>query len=606
MGCKYLPLLFFSSVCFAQHNTSIPAFQVEVADEFNEGVSQNSEARTFSAAEIQKSSGSDLADFFRKQGLSIKRQGGDGQTSALYLRGANADQVLVLIDGVPMNDSSNTDRRFDFSRIPLSEIRRIEILEGAQSVRYGSQAIGGVIRIWTHATQEKSSYKAAVKAGSFQTHELSGSAVQALGLGFHAGLSGQFYETAGFSSAKGGAEDDAHRSQTGAGHLSFSNESLRSQYIFRRTDQLTDLDRGGGAANDDPNFISRFRQDTHSFATSFFPNDKSTYELLTAYSKVERHADNKPDANSLEDSFGDYRGEQRRLQLSSQNLIGNSDLTLGFDYTAEEAKGQSTYSVFPKSTAHKSDFFAAIDHKLKNWILNSGLRSENHSQFGHELSPEAGVSYQLNRNQKLKLRWSKATKWPSLFQLYDPTFGNDMLKPEKSTSVELSWNYQNKNFELSTTVFENRYQDLVALDAVTFQSINQGKAKIRGFEVDSEYSYSEFFTRLRYQYLEPRQTDVGQELVRRARHEIFISEGLRKNKFEGSVDVKYNSRREDLSNTGRIYLPEFWVFGAEISYQLNGYRVWASAENLGQSHYQEVAGYQSTPRSFWAGLSADF
>lgn len=596
---------FFISIllAFSQLSAKADVRMEIVGDALGELPSSNF-AEVYTEEEIETSSSLDLGDFFRQQGLSLVREGGQGQLSSLFLRGADPDHVLVLVDGVPMNDASNPDRRFDFSKIPLSEVRRIEILKGSQSVRYGSQAMGGVVRIWTHSSQDRSNYRLGGGYGSFETYNLQTSVNQNLGDGFFGGIAGQIYDSESYSAASGGRERDSFRSQSGSTSLSYSAENFRSQYAFRRVNHRADIDRGGGAANDDPNYITRYRQDSHSFLTQYFSETGFQHQVTFGKSDLERHSDNIADADSTATARGDFFGQQRRFEYVLEKTFFESlSMDLGVEETSEQARGESNFSTFPQSYAQKEDVFLQVQHELNAFSWNAGGRLESHSQFGSNVSGELGWVYPFSKSRSLAVRWAQATKWPSLYQLYDPTYGNAQLSPEHSTSYELSlgW-HSNKSFG-NINFFQTFYRDLIGSDPVSFRSVNQGRAKVTGAELFISHEIKRFRTEFRYQYLQPRNTDQNTELLRRPRHELLLSENWVHSKWNAGVWIQYKSKREDIDpvSFARTTLPEYWTWGVEAGVRFAPHRLWIRGENLSQKTYEEVAGYRASPRSFWLG-----
>lgn len=560
-----------------------------------------SEVSIFKESEIENSSSSDVGDFLQNRGYPILRQGGEGQTSGLNIRGAEAEHVLVLVDGVPLNDASNPSRTFDLSRIPLSEIRRIELIKGPQTVRYGYQALGGVLRLWTYATQEKAEYALGGKVGNLKSSEVHAGVLHPLGAGFQLGVNGQFYETEGFSAASGGEEKDSHRSQSGSASLGYSQDHFRTQYAFRRVNQITDIDNGGGASNDDPDNIARFRQDSHSLITQVFPSDDFQSQLVLGHSDLERHYTNLP-------SRGTYFGEQSRAELSfDKNFGDNWSTTLGLEATEEKAKGETNTSTFPSSKIHKEDAFALVEYRYTDWTFNLGARIENHSEYGEEWSDEAGIGYWLTEFQRIQVRWARGTRWPSLFQLYDPTYGNSDLSPERSKSLELAWSLAKDNYTASITMFQTEYDNLLDYDSVTFRTINQGEARVRGVETEASVSTGNWLHAFRYQYLQPRNTENDTELIRRPRHEAFLSETYQFSEGSLSAWVRYRGKREDRdpATFTPVELPEYWLFGLRSQYDFESFRLWASIENLLNKPYEDVAGYNASPRRFWLGFDIE-
>jgi vitamin B12 transporter len=194
-------------------------------------------------------------------GLSTLQNGGPGETASVFIRGANAEHILVLLDGIELNDPINPSRSYDLAHLPISQVDRIEILRGPQSPLYGSDALGGVINIITRKGCGRPQLSVTASAGSYRSIEgdveISGSSA---GASYSFGV---FHgQTAGISAASvrypGNAEPDGYRNFSLSGKFSYAvRKNISLQLTARSVRIRTEIDNFGGSYGDYPNKVQR-------------------------------------------------------------------------------------------------------------------------------------------------------------------------------------------------------------------------------------------------------------------------------------------------------------------------------------------------------------
>ncbi|MCI5066394.1 TonB-dependent receptor plug domain-containing protein, partial [bacterium] len=207
--------------------------------------------------QIEQSQRTHVSEILRDvPGIDVVRSGGRGGNTSIFLRGANSEQTLVLLDGIELNNPGNPARAFNFADLTLENVERIEILRGPQSGLYGSDAIGGVINIITKTGEKGTSAEVSSEAGSFDRYVQRARVSHGV-QGGNLSLGVTREDEGGISAAEerdGNSEDDGfeNTSVTLRAQLQPS-ETLTIDNTFRYNRSSTDLDNAGGFLGDDPN-----------------------------------------------------------------------------------------------------------------------------------------------------------------------------------------------------------------------------------------------------------------------------------------------------------------------------------------------------------------
>ena len=390
------------------------------------------------AEEIAAVQGADLTRILeRAPGVTISRNGGTGSFTGLRLRGSEAEQVLVVLDGVRMADPSAPSGGFDFGTLTALDLAKLEVLRNSNSVIWGSDAVGGVV---VASSRAESGLRSSAEYGVRDT----ASGMVAGGLsdpdtGF-LGLSGTWFSTGGFSAADGGTEADGFDQWALNGHARYYFDD-RFEVFARARYAESDLDIDGFPA---PDFVladTLETQDTRQLTGSAGAVFDSAFLFLTgAYSFADTERDNFDDSGAL--SFAS-QGRSDRIEVRGEwRPIG--PLLVHFGAENEWTSYATLFDAGESTRLFGAYAQGGIEFRGIN--AHFGARVDDHAQFGSKVSFGADASYRIAPDLRLRASFGEGFKAPSLFQLHSD-YGNLLLDPEQSTSVDLGLTYGARTFD---------------------------------------------------------------------------------------------------------------------------------------------------------------
>jgi len=568
-------------------------------------------------------------------GLDVVQNGGVGGATSIFLRGANSEHTLVMIDGVEVNDPISPGRSYDFAHLTVDNIERIEVIRGPQSTLYGSDAIGGVVNIITKKGEGKPKFFLSTEGGSFTTfRESTGVSGGNRWINYSLGFSR--LDTDGISAASkkdGNYERDGYKNTSLSARLGFiPKENLDVDFIFHYIKAKTELDNFGGVGGDDPNYVQESEQFLFKTQLGLSLFEKVwTQKLGFAMNDYDRDVKNKKDPQHPFDSErGQYDGQlmkldwQHHLQLHKTNA-----LTFGFEYEREEGKSKYYWesiwgpgqSIFPKKTANIKGYY--IQDEIKLWdrlFATLGIRIDDHSRFGSETTYRVAPAYLIKETDtKIKGTFGTGFKAPTLYQLFAPAtlwgpIGNKDLKPEKSKGWDfgVEQNFFKNRVTLGATYFRNDFKDLIQFDWGQGY-INIAKAKTEGVELfASAKPIDDLTLRINYTYTDTEDKTTGEALIRRPKNKIgfdinyhFLNNG------NVNLGVIYVGKRDDLdfsiSPSRRVKLDQYTLVNLAVSYDITkNFQLFGRVENLLDKEYEEVKGFGTPGLSFFGGMKLSF
>ena len=466
---------------------------------------------TITEEEIERAGSSSLTDLLQRQpGVEIYNSGGQGKVSSLHIRGSESDHVVVLVDGLRVNQV--TSGLTAFENIPLSQIEKIEIVRGPSSSLYGAGAIGGVIQIFTKKGVSGFKPYAAIGYGRYDTKT-----TQA---GLRAGNDSTNYainisslSTDGFSAYK--TNSPIYSDKDGYDNLSLSG-SMNHKFNDNNSIGLNFIKSSANNKYDnrnDPNFIDRKnKMDTQVIGVTF--NNKITSDW---------RSDLKIGQSIYK--YTDFSGAVWTPNNSKQNQISwlnNINLSLGslqllYDFNRETINKSLGYD---KSERDNSGYMIGYLLNKDNHNFQANYRFDDNSAYGKFNTGNIGYSYKLNNEWAAAGSIGTAFRAPNFMDLYYcdsyGCFNNPNLKPEESKNIEASLRYQKDVDKFSATVFQNKIDNFIQLDSNWIPQ-NTGKAKFEGitFNGSTFIDHFQLFGNATFQSAE---NDVTHEkLTRRAK-----------------------------------------------------------------------------------------
>ena len=562
-------------------------------------------------------------------GIAVSRQGPTGTVTQVRIRGAEANHSVVLIDGVKINDPFTSE--VDFAHLLTAQIDRIEILRGPQSVLYGSEAIGGVISIFTKRGAPGVQADVALEGGSFSS--LDGSAaLRGATATLNYALSASALRTDGTNVSRFGSEDDGYRNGTlyaRAGWAPTSNAALDASLRYRDSRSMFDPQDFGFPPG--PTFGLIVDGDRRSEGDQL--DARLRGRLMTG---TIEHQLGFTHTQTQEDTFADgvftngFEGKRDRLDYQGTWRFGASvpqAVTLSAEHERQQYESKGPMPTSAESQTRENDKAGvAAEYRARLPSLTAltlSVRRDYNELFADATTYRITAAQPLGPRMKLRASYGKGIANPTFFELFgfipgsfDP---NPNLKPEESLGFDVGADFAiGEQGRLSLTYFNADLENEISgtFDATTFRSSVtnlSGKSKRRGFEVEAQYAPTENLTVwFTYTYTDSRQPD-GQIEVRRPRHVASAALTYAPRNAFGSLTlaVDYNGSQEDLDfrqfTSARVSLRDYTLVRLAAQYNITGnVSLTARVENLLDQDYEEIFSYRPSGRAFYAGVQARF
>ena len=476
----------------------------------------------FTRADIDRLQPVNVADLLgRVPGVQIQQSGGRGSTTGVFIRGTKTAQTLVLIDGVRVGSASSGGA--SLQHLNLEQIERVEVLRGARSAVYGSDAIGGVIQIFTRRSAgEGLQGRVRLAAGNKGVWERS-AGVSGGDENTRFNLSASLDEMTGFdrthNSYSSDADHDAYRNKA----ISFSLSHVFNEQFSAGVNVL---DQRGKTEYDNP--FGRFDMNTFtSFAaqpydeyavssTSVFAelqaNEQLTSRLELGHSEDKGSSYDKLFAGR--DDFDTYRDSAAWLNTFAINT--QHTVLAGVDYTKD--KLHSTEDFEKDSRWNQAAF---IQHSYKGEVFGTelGLRHDKNQQFGSENTWNAALSLPVGQSNEFVLSYAEGFRAPTFNDLYYPMYGNPNLKAEKSKSYELQLRSQLADtVRLETSIYQTKIRDQIQYQANN--DLRNVEARINGFEASLQHEVFAAQGALNLSLVDSRDRKTGHQLPRIAKRTL--------------------------------------------------------------------------------------
>lgn len=467
---------------------------------------------------IERSGQFNLVDILQQQAsIEMTSNGGVGKPSGIFIRGANADQVVILVDGIRLNSATSGTTALE--NLPVDLIDRIEILRGPAASIYGQDAIGGVIQIFTKKGSGKPNFYGSVGYGTYATRKANAGASGHIGNTRYAvGVSLQ--DINGFSAYDTNNpnlnDDDGYRNHALTGSLSHEivkGHEIGSQFLYSRGS--TRFDNRFNDFAFDPAFSDHAKLEQYSY--SFFSKNQlldnwlSTLKIGQGYDEYINYA--APSA-FVPVSRSDFATRQR--QLSWQHDVNLAVGTLSAIYDRLEERVEST-TEYNRTKRNNNGYYLGYFAELGQHSIQASYRADNNSFFGTNYNRGLAYGYRFNDAWRASMNYGTAFKVPSFNYLYFPFSSNPNLLPEKSKNVEASLRYEHGNTQGKITVYKNKVSDLIISDASTgFTPFNVNKATLEGvtISVNQQFDHWDFAANVDIQ--SPRDDVSGHLLARRS------------------------------------------------------------------------------------------
>lgn len=586
-----------------------------------------SSVTVISREEIEASGKTQVLDVLRgREAVDVVQTGGPGGTTGVFIRGANSEHTLFMVDGVEVADAMATGRSFDLGNMSVDNIDRIEVLRGPQSTLYGSDAIGGVINIITKRGAGKANAWAMAEGGAYDTFR-----TQA---GFSGGsdrvnysLEGSRADSKAFSSVDekdGNSEADSYENNSFSGRIGF-NPSKNSgvDLIARHVDSVADVDNVPGFGADDPNFEARNRQffgraEGRLGVAAGFWNQKAGLSVTDHDRRFDNGVDDSHPVDSLYSRFdsrtvkADWQHDLRLHRTNTLTAGAETEWESGDTETQTTSSFGPFTSVLDEKRSRTNGYFVQDQVKIaESFFATLGGRVDDHDRFGSANTYRATAAWWTPWAAKLKATYGTGFKAPSLFQLFS-SFGDEKLDPEKSRGWDAGFeqSFAEKRASFSATYFRNDYEDMIVFDSVSNKYANLAQALTKGVELSAGVRPMRGLSlSADHTITDTEDKATGLELVRRPKNKTGARADWSFPRGTFHLGATYVGKRkdEDFSTfpSSRVTLPSYttWEFGASYDV-VRHLKLYGRVENAFDKKYQEVLGYGASRRAVYFGVKA--
>lgn len=556
--------------------------------------------------DIERTQAQSVRELLRRSpGISFANNGGPGKATSVFMRGADSDQVLVLVDGVRYG--SATLGQAAFQDLPVSQIERIEIVRGPRSSIYGSDAIGGVIQIFTRDGGGETRPYASIGAGSYGTRKgrvgVSGGNGQAnynISLGT---MESDGFDSCGSAAAGAGGcfvdqpDDDGYERTTGSMRVGYRFENgLKFKAHALRAEGENEFD-GSKFAGDESDTL----QQLYGVSVGGRPVDPWFMELSVNRSRDESEL-------FFNDQFVDTFDTVRdSVRLQNDVSLGSGDsLTFGLDYRRAEVESTQDYARTRRDNA------GAFLQYLGTWgdhHLRLAGRGDDNEQFGEHATGSATYGWDFSSVHTITVSYGTAFKAPTFNELYYPGYGNPDLAPEESRSFEVGLTSNREWGRWSLHAYETRIEELISTVETapyTYTALNINEARIRGVEASADVRLAEWQFHTDLTWLDPENradgANKGNDLPRRPEYSAQLDVDRFVGRFNLGLSVHVAGKRFDDSANKRE-LDAYQLVTLRGGVRLgDDWKLQARLENLLDEDYQTAEFYNQPDRNVFVTL----
>ncbi|MGB5606314.1 MAG: TonB-dependent receptor [Gammaproteobacteria bacterium] len=555
--------------------------------------------------EIERSQSASIADLLRgKAGIDVTNQGGQGQLTSLFLRGTNTSHVTVLVDGIRMGSVTAGGVSWEF--IPLAQVDRIEIVRGPNSALYGSEAIGGVVQIFTKRGKGDMQWGISAGAGRYNTREAA--------LDFSGSSNGNWFaghltrlDTDGFNAREptvvfgtplNEPDDDGFNNTSisfRAGHR-FSNNT---EIEFHGLHSEGSLEFDNTATSPDE---EDFVEQAAGITLRISPADNLGITAAAGRSLDKR----KTFRATLPGSRVFFDSERRTFSLQGDYYRTDTDVfTLGFDSHDDLVDSSTGYN---ETSRYTNAVFAQYRGEIGKHTFLGRIRPLDDEQFGSHTTGNIAWGYPVSNHMQLTASYGTAYRAPTFNDLYFPSFmgfptSDPNLDPETSNTLELGLQGKTGELEWDIRAFRTDIDDLIIFDLATFLPANIGKARIDGLEVSISGTLFGWMTDTSITLLDPRDEITDKVLPRRAKRSFnlavdrqFGTAGI------GAIFRAQSSRYDDSGNT--VKAGGYGILDLHATWSpVKNWGIRGHINNVLDKKYQTVDTYNSERRSLFVSVN---
>lgn len=561
--------------------------------------------------EIEQSGALSVAEVLRGvAGVDITNSGGFGKLTSVFMRGTSSTQVLVLVDGIEVGSVTAGQTSWEF--LPVSEIERIEIVRGPRTTLYGSEAIGGVIQIFTRKGKGPTRPRVALGAGSHTTSEVSTGLSGGTGDNWF-NLNLTRFRTEGidarepaivFGAPLNEPDDDGYNNDAFSarfGHRFSNGNELEVHGL--QADGNTEFDATVGNGNEDD-----FTQQVVGVKYRVRPTSRWNVLVEAGRSLDERRSFR--DGSTAESQFN---SEIRSFNWQNDLTFGSDHIvTIGTDFRDDRASGKFDPAInsppdFKKRSRDDLGVFGQYQGNFDKHDILIGLREDDNEQFGHHTTGNIAWGYDIGKPTRLIASYGTAFRAPTFNDLFFPDFfgfptSNPNLEPEKSKSLEVDLRGNHAYGTWNVRAYRTEIRDLIALDQ-NFIPQNINEATIEGFETEISATIGSWTGRAALSYVDPRDDETDDRLARRAKRTLKLDIERRFRNTQVILSVIAQSRHfDDQANT--IEVDGYGIVNLAANHELSkNLRLSGRINNIFDKEYQTVDTFNELGRNIFVTIA---
>ncbi len=576
--------LLLAGLAVVAHAEDASEVLVVTADKSEEPIEQiNASVTVIDREQIEQAAAPDLLELLRGvPGVQMARTGGQGAQTSLFLRGGNSNQVLVLIDGVRV--SSPHTGSFAWEHLNLDQIERIEIVRGPRATTWGSDAIGGVIQIFT---RKPAGVQASAHAGSYDRFGASASAHAGNAGGFQINANLSYTQSQGFSSQNPNGfsydpDTDGYHNRSGSVQV---EGPLGEHYTLSAQANVIDAD-------------SQFDQGT-SYSTITRYSLKAEGQISEQWQHSLQYSRS---TNDIETPayFSSLQSTRNLVEWHNRyNLNKQTALLFGADYQKQEGVSAFNYDNSQTNLGAYGQWDQQWNDTLRT---TASLRLDDHSEYGSHTSGQLSAGWDINQQITLYANGGTAYRTPTLNELFHPGYGgwyagNPNLKPEVSTSMELGLKARlGEGHRLQASVQHTEVEDLITYaGGDTYQAINLKQAEMDSFELSWDFTQGSHQLGANLTLLNAQDKDSDSDLLRRPHQQYQFTYGYR---FSNNWQIRGEWFHSGSAADFGTKLDSYNLLNASLTLPFNNH--WQARirlDNLTNENYSLAYGYNTPGRS---------
>ncbi|EKM6458282.1 TonB-dependent vitamin B12 receptor BtuB [Cronobacter dublinensis] len=556
--------------------------------------------------DIERWQSHSLIDVMRRlPGVDVAQNGGLGQTSSLFIRGTNSSHVLILVDGVRLNQAGVSGSS-DLSQFPVAMVQRVEYIRGPRSAVYGSDAIGGVVNIITTPDKTGTTLGAGMGSDGYQNYGVS--TYQRLGADTRATLLGDYTYAKGFDVAAEGNTGGLRQPDRDG----FMNKTLYGALEHDFSQTWSAFVRGYGYSNRTAydgyynSFTPDVLVDTRQLYSQTwdagirFNHDIFHSQLISSYSHTKDFNydphQGRYDASATLDEIKQYN-----VQWINTVDVGEGNIGAGVDWQKQSTEPGTNYVTNAYDLRNTGIYLTALQ-KFGDVTLEGAARSDDNSQFGRHGTWQSSAAWEFTEGYRFIASYGTAYKAPNLGQLYG-YYGNDHLDPEESKQWEGAFEGLTAGVNWRVSAYRNDVDNLIDFNNNLQKYYNVGKARIKGIEATASFDTGPLTHTVGYDYVDARNAATNELLPRRAKQQVKYQLDTQIYDVDGSLTYHYLGTRYDTDfgtfPSQKVKMGGVSLWDVAVSYPVTSHlTVRGKIANLFDKDYETVYGYQTAGREY--------